>query len=203
MIPAPRLRWTAPTLVALIVGGLAAPASAAPGPRGYPERGPGGGPCFHERLGDRGPDAMFDPEMMAEMFDARADRIAEILDLTADQRAAFEKLRTDALDAARPQLERMRQAGSELRELLDAGSSDAAQVGARMIEMHQLRGELRATRKSVEAELSKLLTSEQRFAFEALKEARHDFAARFGPGAERGHRFRDDRLRDHPAAPNG
>ncbi len=171
-----KLRWTVPALVTLA---LAAPALAGPGGGAYPARGPGaeprGGPGAEHR---RGP--MLDPELMEELFDERAERIAELLDLTAEQRAAFDKARTDGFDAARPKMERMRLAGDELRALLDSGSTDAAQVGAKVIAMHRLRGELQAERKAVEAELSKLLTDEQRFAYRALREAHRDARAR-GP----------------------
>lgn len=185
MLSSVRLRRIVPALAALV---LAAPAFAAPSSSGSSLRGPGCERCFgsggEHRRGPGGPGPMFDPERMEELLDVRADRIADLLDLSADQRAAFDAARTEALDAARPKMDRMRDLGDELRELLDGGSTDAAQVGARVIEMHQLKGELRAARQGVEAELSKLLTDEQRFAFEALREARRD--GRGPHGFERG-----------------
>jgi len=166
-----RNRWTVPTLLTLV---LAAPALAGPGSGGYPNRG-------DDRRGPGGPGPMFDPEAMEELFDARADRIADLLHLDAEQRAAFDGLFADAKAAGRPKLDRMRQAGEELRAELDAAEPDAARVGAKVIEMHQLKGDLRAARKTIESELEKLLTEEQRFAFEALKEARKGGHDRRGP----------------------
>src|SRR5512139_3943081 len=87
--PMNRNRWTAPALLALV---LATPALAGPGPGGYPRHG-------DDRRGPGGPGPMFDPDVMEELFDARADRLAELLDLTADQRAAFDQARTDALES--------------------------------------------------------------------------------------------------------
>lgn len=188
MMSSVRMRRIVPALAAFV---FAAPAFAAPASSGSSVRGPGcehcSGPGGEHRRGPGGPGPMFDPERMEEFLDERADRIADLLDLTADQRAAFDAARTEALDAARPKMDRMRQLGDELRRMLDDGSTDAAQVGARVIEMHQLKGELRDARQSVESELSKLLTDEQRFAFDALKEARRD--GRGPHGFERGHGF--------------
>jgi Spy/CpxP family protein refolding chaperone len=169
--------WTFATLSTLTLA-LASPAVARHGPHG---RGAG-----DEQRFDRG-GPLFDPEALAERFDERADRIDALLDLTDDQRAAFDRKRAEAFEDARPKVERMRSVGEELRELLDSGTTDAAQVGSRVIEMHRLKAELKATRETVESELVEILTEEQRFAFEALKEARHDLeergARRFGHGA--------------------
>lgn len=161
------MRWTVCTLAAL---SLAAPALAGP-----PGRGGFGGP------GGR-PGGFGDPEAMEERMDQRAERMAELLDLTADQKAAFDKLRGDEFERAKPKLERMRAAHEELRGLLDADTTDAARVGALVIETHQLKGELKAAKDAVEAELVKLLDDEQRFAFEALQESRKGGHDRRGKG---------------------
>ena len=141
---------------------------------------------------------MFDADRFEARLDDRADRIADLLKLTDDQRATFDRLRADALEGARPKMERMRQMGDDLRQLLDSDAPDATQVGAKMIEIHQLREELKATKDGVEAELVKILTPEQRFALDALKEARHDADERgpHGPGPGFDQRFGD--RRGHP-----
>jgi Spy/CpxP family protein refolding chaperone len=154
------------TLAALLV---AAPALAIGGPGrpgGFgPGHGPGRGPGFGPGFG----------------IEERLDRLAEILDLDESQRAAFEQLRAEHRDAARPKLERMRALHQELDALLDSGSNDAAAIGGKMIALRGLRDELRAEREAGEAELVKLLTPEQRIAFETLKEARESMRER-GPG---------------------
>jgi Spy/CpxP family protein refolding chaperone len=161
-------------LATAIVAALPGVASAY-GPGDRPGRGPGFG---------HGP--FFDAEMLEERLDRHADRMARALDLTADQRAALDALRADRLDAVRPKLERMRDLGGELRSLLDAADPDPAVVGARVIELHGLRQELRAERETFDSELAKILTDEQRFAWDALREARgfgHDGPG--GPGFRR------------------
>ena len=134
-------------------------------------------------------DPGYDFDRLEDRLDERAERIADLLELTADQRAAFERLRYEALEGAQAEIERLRAAGEGMHQLLDSGTTDAARVGALAIEAHQLRNELKAAKESVERELVELLTEEQRFAFEALKEARHDLPGRggrrFGHGPRR------------------
>lgn len=159
------MRTLRTTLVALL---LAAPVLAAPGDTG---RHAGVGRHFgHGPEHGRG---------------ARHDRIAELLELDATQRVAFDRLRADGFDSARPKFEQMRALHDEVRALLDAGSTDAATIGAKVLAAHQLRNELRAEREAAEAEFVKLLSEEQRFAYEALREAREAFGER-----RRGHAAR-------------
>jgi Spy/CpxP family protein refolding chaperone len=146
-----------------------------------------------------GREPRFEPGRFEERLDARADRVAGLLDLTDDQRASFEALRARSLSGARAKLARMHDLGEELRALLDAAAPDATQVGAKAIALHRLREELRAGRESFEAEVAEILTAEQRFAFEALREARGELEER-GPGGFRPrHRFeRGDRRPEPP-----
>ena len=132
----------------------------------------------HDSRGGIGEDPRWDADQLEDRLEFHAERIADLLELTADQRTAFDRIRADAFAAARPKIEQMRQEGDDLRELLDAERPDAATVGAKVIEIHRLREDVRATKKSVESELVKLLTPEQKFAFDALKEARDDFGER-------------------------
>lgn len=151
---------------------LAIPALAGPPGRPGPFRGPDG-PDF-DALGER--------------LDQRAERLADALDLTADQRTAFDQLRDEAMAASQPKIERMRTAGEELRTLLDAGTTDAAAVGRLVIEMHQLRADVRTSREGVEQGLEALLTETQRAALKAIQETRPR-ARRFeggGPGGPGG-----------------
>jgi len=143
-------------LAAAALLAIAIPALAGQPGRPGPFRGPGG------------PDL----EGLDERLDQRAERLADALDLTAEQRAAFDQLRGDAMAAAEPKIERMRAAGEELRGLLDAGTSDATAVGNLVIEVHRLRGELRASREEVEQGLEALLTDAQKLAFDAVREIR-------------------------------
>jgi Spy/CpxP family protein refolding chaperone len=152
------MRTLRTTLAALL---LAAPVLAAPGGAG--------------RHGGFGRDFGPGPD---HSRGARHDRMAELLELDATQRAAFDRLRADGFDSAKPKFEQMRALHDEVRALLDAGSTDAAAIGAKVLAAHQLRNELRAERGAAEAEFVKLLSDEQRFAFEALREARDAFGER-------------------------
>lgn len=160
------MRTLRTTLVALL---LAAPVLAAPG---------GGRHAGFGRDFGHGPE---------HVRGARHDRIAELLELDETQRAAFDRLRADGFDAARPKFERMRALHDEVRALLDAGSTDAAAIGAKVLAAHQLRHALRAEREAAEAAFVELLSEEQRFAYEALREAREAFGERRrGPAARHG-----------------
>lgn len=124
-------------------------------------------PAFAGRPG--GPPPGGPPE---GLFERRAERLADALELTADQRAAFEKLRDESLAAAEPARERMRAAHDEMRALLDAENPVAAEVGAKMIEIHRLQGELRAAREKFESDLGAILTDSQKLAWRAVRDTR-------------------------------
>lgn len=121
------------------------------------------------------------PEGFLEM---RAERLADALELTAEQRATFERLRDGALAAAEPSRDRMRAAHEELRGLLDAESPVAAEVGAKMIEIHRLQSELRAAREKFERDFEATLTDAQKLAWKAVRETRpgERLRERFGRG---------------------
>jgi len=173
------MRWTLTSLLALT---LVAPVAAQGGPRpGAPGRGFGPGPGF-------GPGTGFDPAMIEQRIDLFADRLAEALDLTSDQRATFDSLREQHRAGVRSQMERMRQSGEELRALLDSEKPDATAVGQKMIALHQIRLQLQAERQSFEAEFAKILTPEQQAALHALQAMRPDGGEGHGPsgGPRRG-----------------
>ena len=126
-------------------------------------------------------------DRLEALLDHRSDRLADALELSASQRAAFDRLRSERLEAARPTLRAMRESGRELRELLDAAKPDPTEVGERMIALHRLRGEVEAAKDAFEAEFVALLTPEQKIAFDALERVRGDRddrrrGGRFGRG---------------------
>jgi Spy/CpxP family protein refolding chaperone len=159
------MRWTTRTLLAFaLVAPLAAPALAQPG------AGPGRGPGMAPGMGGpgAGPGAGWSDDQIEQHLEMRADRIARDLKLTVDQKANLQKLLADHMAAARPQMDQMRQAGQELRQLLQSESPDPTEVGSRVIAMKQLREQLKAERKSFEDDFAKTLTPEQAFAWQAL-----------------------------------
>jgi Spy/CpxP family protein refolding chaperone len=164
------MHWKNP-LIFTLASALPTLAAAQPGPGGW---GHGLG---------------FDPDRFEDRMDDRAEHLARLLDLTPEQQAAFARVRETGLAAARADMDRARLAADELRVLLDDERPDPAAVGAKVIELHQVRKRLRTARRNAAAELEKLLTPEQRFAFRALQEARDE---RFedGRGFGRGPGFR-------------
>ena len=126
---------------------------------GFSDRGRGSGPGF-------------DPDRLEMMFEHRAERVADALELTREQRAAFDELRRTRLDAAKPTLEALRQGAEELRDLLDSDRANATAVGERALALHELKKELRAAREAFDRDFAALLTEEQKFAWEALRRAR-------------------------------
>ena len=91
----------------------------------------------------------------------------------------------DLLRASRSVLrDRMRAAHEELRGLLDAESPVAAEVGAKMIEIHRLQSELRAAREKFERDFEATLTDAQKLAWKAVRETRpgERLRERFGRG---------------------
>jgi Spy/CpxP family protein refolding chaperone len=159
-----------------ILSGLLA---AAPLSAGHHPARPGAPPDEAERLG--------------ALFEQRADRMADALELTEAQRATYERLREEGRTAVQAQVDRMREAGRALHELLEAESPDPAAVGAQAIELHRLRGETKRLREQLESDFRAILTDAQKLAFDAVKrtrpggELRERFGRRFGgPPPEEG-----------------
>ncbi len=113
-----------------------------------------------------------DYERIERFLDARADRLAEALELSAEQRGAFDRLRAEKLEGVRPTLEKIRANGERLRAQLDERQPDPTAIGNAVLELHRMRAELRATKDEFERELATILTPEQRFAMEALERSR-------------------------------
>jgi Spy/CpxP family protein refolding chaperone len=173
------MRWMKTSLMTAVLLATTAPVVASPG-GGYGADRHAGPPG-----GFGGPGEMFggDPQTLIDRLSEHADRMADLLDLTADQRSAFDRLKQDSLDQVKTKLDAARADGDELRVLLDSSNPDPATVGAKAIALHQTRSDLRDLRKTFEDEFSKILTDQQRFAFEKLREARRFDS---GPGGMHG-----------------
>lgn len=126
----------------------------APGPHGLfaPESGPGGG---------RGMDHGFP-----------LSRIARFLDLSESQLEQARSLHEELVAAARPLHEDARRLHEELRGLLNGDAPDPAAVGARVLEIHEIREQGRLLRQELEADFSALLTPAQRERWDLLKDLR-------------------------------
>jgi Spy/CpxP family protein refolding chaperone len=109
-------------------------------------------------------------------------RLIEFLELDETQaeqwRAAHERSR----EQMQPLFEEMGRLRQELREALESDAADPTFVGELVLEQHDLRGQLKAQREALEAELAQILTQEQRDRWEAFKEARRERRPHRGPG---------------------
>jgi len=110
----------------------------------------------------------------------RGDRMTRVLDLTEDQKAAFQKL----LEEQRPQMEtlhkQMRDNHQKLDAALEGESPDPRTVGQIVIQGNALRKQAQAQREQASQALRGLLTPEQQAKFDALQSLREDGG--FGPG---------------------
>ncbi len=112
-----------------------------------------------------------------------AGRMARLLNLSDDQKAAFQK----ALDAQRPQFQalhqQLRDNRSKLQELLQGESPDPAAVGQLVIQGHALMTQAKALRDQSNQTLRGLLTPDQQAKFDALQSLRQGgFGPMGGPG---------------------
>ena len=117
----------------------------------------------------------------------RGDRMTRVLNLTEDQKAAFQKL----LEEQRPQMEalhkQMRDNHRKLDAALEGESPDPRTVGQIVIQGNALRKQAQAQREQASQALRGLLTSEQQVKFDALQSLREDGGfgqggPGFGPG---------------------
>lgn len=148
-------------LAALILTPLAV--AQPPGPHGGPGfegpgDGPGIGPGHHGR---RGPDRLHDLGFLARFLELTDEQIEQA-------RALFEGTR----ELTQPIREDLRATHQELRDLLGTEAPDATQVGTLVLDIHDLRGQLRETREALLEDFRALLTPEQIEKLETLKDAR-------------------------------
>lgn len=105
---------------------------------------------------------------------------ADYLDLTADQKAAVDKLREDTRAKVQPLFESQRQKRQELRALLDGARPDAAAVGNLTIALHQSRQQIKAALDAARTSFEALLTPEQKTKYDNFRELRQERRERRG-----------------------
>lgn len=112
-----------------------------------------------------------------------AGRMARLLNLSDDQKAAFQK----ALDAQRPQLQalhqQLRDNRSKLQEALQGDNPDPATIGQLVIQGNALMKQAKGLREQSSQTLRGLLTPDQQAKFDALQSLRQGgFGPMGGPG---------------------
>ena len=163
-------------------------AAAQPGPpAGMPPGGPHGwgGPGMHMGHGmghGMGPG-------MAGGLDEHFDRLADALDLTAEQRASFTSLRAQLKATVEPLIAEKHAAMQQLHDGVEAGSTDACALGALVVKAHGNDAAIRQAHDQFQAGLTALLTPEQKSKYDAIRS--------FGPRGPRGPRG------PHDDAPEG
>mgnify|MGYP001145629125 CR=1 FL=1 len=113
-----------------------------------------------------------------------ADRLAERLDLTTDQKAAWQNLREEHRAEVEPLMTRVHEQRDQIREALESGSADATAVGQLMINNHQVHQQIKASREAMEEAFRNLLTTEQQQTLDEIKASRGERGMR----GHRGHR---------------
>jgi len=99
------------------------------------------------------------------------ERLSAALELTAEQKAAWEGARRDGDGNMRALGEQARGLHREIDGLLAQPSPDPAVVGQRTIALHEVQGQMRKAHEALDGKLAALLTPEQKLRFEGFKAA--------------------------------
>jgi Spy/CpxP family protein refolding chaperone len=107
------------------------------------------------------------------------------LDLTDDQKAAFQSIMQEHRKSSEPQREQMRAVRQQMRQLLDSGKAEPAEVGRLAIQAHTLGLQLREQRKRAFEKFEAQLTPEQKAKLDQMKQERGQRGfGRRGPGPD-------------------
>jgi Spy/CpxP family protein refolding chaperone len=117
------------------------------------------------------------------------------LDLTEDQKASLKSIMQEEREASEPQREQVRAVRQQIRQLLDSGKADPAEVGRLTIQAHTLGQQLREQHKRAFERFEAQLTPEQKAKLDQMKQEREQRG--FG---RRGHRPDHDPDVDEPGS---
>ncbi len=102
----------------------------------------------------------------------RVAMLTGVLQLTEQQQQAWKTIREDTRAKVKPLAEQAFALRTEVRGALEAGNADAAAVGAKVIEAHELRVKIRAAVKAGRDAFDALLTPEQTAKLHTLQQVR-------------------------------
>jgi Spy/CpxP family protein refolding chaperone len=114
-------------------------------------------------------------DRLPRCHDRRA--IAKYLGLSKDQATQWRGFTRQLYETTEPLREQIEPLVSELQDLLEAAAPSPAEVGQLVIDIDDLRDEIRAARAEFVADFTAVLTPEQLAKWEALR-------AKCGPGDE-------------------
>jgi Spy/CpxP family protein refolding chaperone len=120
------------------------------------------------------------PGMMAH----HEEFLAKALDLTADQKAATQKLHAELLAKAQPLMTQHHQQMDEIKTLLDGTNPDATEIGQKVIAAHATGQQLKALHEDFKTRLGALLTPAQQTKLQQMEQMHHGHAPSDGPPAE-------------------
>jgi Spy/CpxP family protein refolding chaperone len=110
------------------------------------------------------------------------DRVADFLELTAEQREQWDALHQELRGTIRPSFEQQRTLDQELRGLLDEASPDPAAVGTIVLQQRDNRRSIEAAHEQLKEQLAAILTAEQLDRLDAFHAARGSGRRHHGPG---------------------
>ena len=100
-------------------------------------------------------------------------QIAGFLDLSEDQVEQWKGIRASHEEAAKQLLAQRRQLGQQLRNHLEGKTPDAGEVGALVIELHGVRGQLRSLHDDYVSAFVEMLSPSQRRQYDQVLSQRH------------------------------
>jgi Spy/CpxP family protein refolding chaperone len=116
------------------------------------------------------------------------DHVAKALDLTADQKAAADKLWAEMETRMQPLADQHRAQMEAVHDLLDTANPDPTEVGNKMLAAHAIRNEMKALHEDIATRFSALLNAEQRAKFDQFR-AMHEKMGDEGHGPGRHGQF--------------
>ena len=138
-----------------------------------------GGFIFSTSLAADNPEAS---PLRGQMF----QRLAERLDLTADQKAQIKTILADEKDALKSLLGQLHDARTVLREAIQAGDANESSVRAASAKAASVEADMAVERMKLFSKISPVLTAEQRQKIDGFAQRADDFAdsliARLGEG---------------------
>jgi Spy/CpxP family protein refolding chaperone len=108
------------------------------------------------------------------------DQLAAYLNLTTEQKAAWEAARKEFETTAQPLFEKEREAHEALDAMLESKSTDACGIGTRMLAIRTIGDQIRAAHDAFNAKRQSVLTAEQKLKLEAFEAAAQMFRGREG-----------------------
>jgi Spy/CpxP family protein refolding chaperone len=102
----------------------------------------------------------------------RHDRLADLLQLTADQKAAWASARKDFETATQPLREKEQATHEQLETALDAASPDPTAIGNLMLSIKAIHDQIRTAHEALDQKLASVLTPDQKAKFDAFLAAR-------------------------------